>query len=345
MKAKRQPASCAKVEPVDAGVLVHAIPGGMISNLRSQLAQQSALDRLPEVLEELPKARADMGYPPLVTPTSQIVGVQSVLNVLSGTRYSMITDETKHYAAGYYGRTPAPIEKKLAKKLQGGLKPITCRPADLLKPGLAAAAREIPAKLVQAEEDILSYCLFPEVALGYFKWRAQPDDAKDPIPADVEMQKAESAAAPAPAADAETAKFAEIGKAFAALMAACGGTKVDLSAVKLGEAAQGGKVGEAALSPLQTTGSDKSVASPKDEVPAGTPVLAPLNGTFYRSAGPGKPEMAKDGDAVKAGDAVCIVEAMKLFNPIKATATGQITFLAKHGAAVTKGETLAVISE
>ena len=90
------------MEAVDAGVLVHAIPGGMISNLRSQLAQQGALDRLPEVLAELPKTRADMGYPPLVTPTSQIVGVQSVLNVLSGKRYSMVTDETKHYAAGYY---------------------------------------------------------------------------------------------------------------------------------------------------------------------------------------------------------------------------------------------------
>ena len=119
-------------------------------------------------------------------------------------------------------------------------------------------------------------------------------------------------------------------------MAACGGAKVDLSAVKLGEAA---------LSPLQAEGSDKSVASPMEaEPPQGTPVVAPLNGTFYRSAGPGKPEMAKDGDAVKAGDAVCIVEAMKLFNPIKATASGKITFVAKHGAAVTKGETLAVIA-
>ena len=186
LKAKRQPASCAKVEPVDAGVLVHAIPGGMISNLRSQLAQQNALDRLPEVLEELPKTRADMGYPPLVTPTSQIVGVQAVLNVLSGKRYGMVTDETKHYAAGYYGRTPAPIDPKLLKKLCGGLKPISCRPADLLKPGLAAAAKEIPAGLVKAEEDILSYCLFPEVALGYFKWRATPATKRDPIPADTE---------------------------------------------------------------------------------------------------------------------------------------------------------------
>ena len=339
LKAKRQPASSAKVEPVDAGVLVHAIPGGMISNLRSQLAQQGALDRLPEVLEELPKTRADMGYPPLVTPTSQIVGVQSVLNVLGGKRYGMVTDETKHYAAGYYGRTPAPIETKLQKKLIGDLKPITCRPADLLKPGLAAAAKEIPSKLIKAEEDILSYCLFPEVALGYFKWRAQPADAKDPIPADVEMQKADAGmdASPRAAVDPETAKFAQIGKAFAALMASVGGAKVDLSSVKLDDAA----------------GSDKSVASPKEagetrpvasEPPQGTPVLAPLNGTFYRSAGPGKPELAKDGAAVKSGDAVCIVEAMKLFNPIKATAAGNITFLVEHGKPVTKGQTLAVIA-
>ena len=331
LKKTRQPASSAKVEPVDAGVLVHAIPGGMISNLRSQLAQQGALDRLPEVLAELPKTRADMGYPPLVTPTSQIVGVQSVLNVLSGKRYSMVTDETKRYAAGYYGRTPAPIEKKLQKKLAGDLKTISCRPADLLKPGLAAAAKEIPAKLIQAEEDILSYCLFPEVALGYFKWRAQPEGAKDPIPADVEMQKSAPDAAPTSAPDAETAKFAQIGRAFAALMAAYGGTKIDLAAVNV----------EAAHQPAETP----AETAANDSAPVGTPVTAPLNGTFYRSAGPGKPELAADGASVKTGEPVCIVEAMKLFNPIKATASGKITFVAKHGAPVAKGETVAVISE
>ena len=285
LKKKRQPASSAKVEPVDAGVLVHAIPGGMISNLRSQLAQQDALDRLPEVLEELPRTRADMGYPPLVTPTSQIVGVQSVLNVLSGKRYSMVTDETKRYAAGYYGRTPAPIEPKLRKKLTGGLKPITCRPADLLKPGLVAAASELPPNTVRAEEDILSYALFPEVALGYFKWRNEGG----PIPAD-EEEKARDAAAPA-----ETA----------------------------GKPGKSGDSGAAAVD--------------------GTPVLAPLNGTFYRSDAPGRPQMAADGAAVKAGDAVCVVEAMKLFNPIKAPSAGRITFLVEHGKPVSKGQVLATV--
>ena len=302
----------------------------MISNLRSQLAQQGALDRLPEVLEELPKTRADMGYPPLVTPTSQIVGVQAVLNILSGKRYSMVTDETKHYAAGYYGRTPAPIEKRLQKKLMGDLKPITCRPADLLKPGLAAAAKEMPSKYIKAEEDILSYCLFPEVALGYFKWRAQPDDAKDPIPADVEMQKKDAAAANVPQLSADDAKFIQIGKAFAALMASCGDS---FDASKL-------VVSAPAAQPAAEATAEPSAAAE----PTGTPVTAPLNGTFYRSAGPGKPEFAKDGATVKAGEPCCIVEAMKLFNPIKTTAAGKITFLVKHGEMVTKGQTLAVIA-
>ena len=117
-------------------------------------------------------------------------------------------------------------------------------------------------------------------------------------------------------------------------MAACGGTKVDLSAVKLGEGTK------EVVSPKETGETSPVVTEP----PQGTPVLAPLNGTFYRSSGPGKPELAADGASVKAGDAVCIVEAMKLFNPIKATASGKITFVAKHGAAVTKGETIAWIS-
>jgi len=289
LKKKRQPSSSSKVEPVDAGVLVHAIPGGMISNLRSQLAQQDALDRLPEVLEELPRTRADLGYPPLVTPTSQIVGVQSVLNVLSGKRYSMVTDETKRYAAGYYGATPAPIAPSLRKKLCGSLKPISCRPADLLKPGLEAAADELPPNTIRAEEDILSYALFPEVALGYFKWRNAPASERDPIPADVEEANAASASAQAVSAGAAKPAAAEAPKA------------------------------------------------------SGTPVLAPLNGTFYRSDAPGKPKMAEDGANVKAGDAVCVVEAMKLFNPIKASASGRITFLVEHGAAVTKGQAVASI--
>jgi oxaloacetate decarboxylase alpha subunit len=220
LKKVREPAA-GLGESVDADVLEHHIPGGMISNLRSQLQQQGALDRLPEVLEELPRTRADMGYPPLVTPTSQIVGVQAVLNVLAGSRYEMVTQETRDYVKGLYGRSPAPISAKLAKQILSGEKPVTCRPADLLKPGLADAAAQLDPKLIEKEEDILSYCLFPEVALGYFKWRAKPAAQRDAIPADLEgagQKKQESgglrpeAGGQQAAVSDETLRLAEIGK-------------------------------------------------------------------------------------------------------------------------------------
>ena len=327
LKKKRAPKTTAR-EPVDAGVLEHKIPGGMISNLRSQLDQQGALDRLPEVMEELPKTRADMGYPPLVTPTSQIVGIQSVLNVLFG-RYKQVTQETKNYVKGLYGRAPAPLNAKVAKKILAGEKPITCRPADLLKPGLGAAAKEIPSKLVQKEEDILSYCLFPEVALGYFKWRAQPEGERDPIPADLEREeKTAEAAAPAAAIPEETEKLAGIGARFVERIGLVGGGKVNVEALAVKPAAAPAPEPEA-----------------KPEAPASAPtgptINAPLNGTFYRSAGPGKPELAKEGDKIAAGGSVCIVESMKLFNAIKAEKPFTVVrFLVEHGAPVTKGQPL-----
>ncbi len=196
LRPLREPSS-ASTQFVDAGVLRHHIPGGMISNLRSQLQQQNALDRLDEVLEELPRVRADMGYPPLVTPTSQIVGIQSVLNVLGGKRYGMVTEETRRYVQGYYGRSPAPIAPEVAKLILNGEKRITCRPADLLKPGLAEAAARLDPKFALSEEDILSYCLFPDVAMGYFEWRATPADTRPPIPADLERAATPPGAVPA----------------------------------------------------------------------------------------------------------------------------------------------------
>jgi len=348
LKKVRQPSSSGAVEPVDADVLEHHIPGGMISNLRSQLQQQGALDRLPEVLEELPRTRADMGYPPLVTPTSQIVGVQAVLNVLAGKRYEMVTQETRDYVKGLYGRSPAPIAPKLVKQILGNEKPVTCRPADLLKPGLADAAAQIEPKLIEKEEDILSYCLFPEVALGYFKWRAKPADQRDPIPADLEecgTKKAEADAkteAPAPAAsvDPETQRFAEIGRFVASLAGLVQGA----GAVALPAAAA-----VPAPAPTPAPAAAAPVAKPAekaaDAVPQGPTVPAPLNGTFYRSSGPGKPELAQEGDSLKAGDPLCIVEAMKLFNQIKADKPLKVVkFLVEHGAVVAKGQPLAVVS-
>ena len=338
LKKVREP-SAGLGESVDADVLEHHIPGGMISNLRSQLQQQGALDRLPEVLEELPRTRADMGYPPLVTPTSQIVGVQAVLNVLAGKRYEMVTQETRDYVKGLYGRSPAPIDAKLAKQILNGEKPVTCRPADLLKPGLADAASQIDSKLLEKEEDILSYCLFPEVALGYFKWRAKPADQRDPIPADLEgagVQKKPEAAAPKVETveqkpTDETLKYAEIGKLVAGL------------ASRLGFAAGTAPItlpdlpAAAAAAPAPAKKADAAVI-------AGPTINAPLNGTFYRSPGPGKPELSKEGDSLKAGDPLCIVEAMKLFNQIKADKPLKVVkFLVEHGAVVAKGQPMAVV--
>ena len=342
LKKMREPAT-GLGESVDADVLEHHIPGGMISNLRSQLQQQGALDRLPEVLEELPRTRADMGFPPLVTPTSQIVGVQAVLNVLAGKRYEMVTQETRDYVKGLYGRSPAPIDAKLAKQILNGEKPVTCRPADLLKPGLADAASQIDPKLMEKEEDILSYCLFPEVALGYFKWRAKPADQRDPIPADLEgagVQKKAEAASKAEVAEQkpadETLKYAEIGKLVAGL------------ASRLGFAAGAAPLALPDL-PVTVPASAAPAAAPapakKADVPvAGPTINAPLNGTFYRSPGPGKPELAKEGDSLKAGDPLCIVEAMKLFNQIKADKPLKVVkFLVEHGSVVTKGQPMAVV--
>jgi len=307
---------------------------------RSQLQQQGALDRIGEVLAELPRARKDLGYPPLVTPTSQIVGVQSVMNVLAGERYGMVPQETKDYVKGLYGRSPAPIDPKIAKKILDGEKPITCRPADLLAPRLPAAAKELDPKLILAEEDILSYCLFPEVALGYFKWRALPPAERPVSPADMEQAPKIAPApiaAPAPAAsaDAEMARFADIGRLVASL------------AGKLGVTG-GGAASLPVMNVLPVaTPAAAPVAAPAAAAPAavcGPTINAPLNGTFYRSAAPGKPNLAEEGAAVKAGDAICIVEAMKLFNQIKADKACKIVkFLVNHGDHVAKGQPMASI--
>lgn len=155
---------------VDTNVLRYQIPGGMISNFISQLQQQNALDKLPEVLEEVPRVRADLGFPPLVTPSSQIVGTQAVLNVLTGEPYKIVTNEVKNYLKGLYGQPPAPVNEEIRKKVIGDCQTVTVRPADLLKPQLEQARKEI-AFLRESEEDVLSYVLFPQVAVKFLEER------------------------------------------------------------------------------------------------------------------------------------------------------------------------------
>jgi oxaloacetate decarboxylase alpha subunit len=156
---------------VDTAVLSYQIPGGMISNLRNQLAGQNAAHRYEEVLAEVPRVRAELGYPPLVTPTSQMLGTQAVLNVLTGKRYGVVPKEIRDYVKGLYGRPPAPIDPEIQKLIIGDEAVITHRPADDLEPILDKARKEI-MPYYQQEEDVLSYVLFPEVALEFFKHRA-----------------------------------------------------------------------------------------------------------------------------------------------------------------------------
>jgi pyruvate carboxylase subunit B len=175
-------------EKTDTRVLVYQVPGGMLSNLVSQLKEQNAIDRFDEVLEEMPCVRQDLGYPPLVTPTSQIVGTQAVLNVLLGERYKVIPKEVKEYVSGMYGRPPAQINKEIMVKVLGDEQPITCRPADLLEPELArleADARELG--LVRKEEDVLTYALYPQVAPKFLRGGAVEEEltpaVQDAVPA------------------------------------------------------------------------------------------------------------------------------------------------------------------
>lgn len=170
-EVKKQYQSISAPIQVDTAVLSYQIPGGMISNLRNQLAGQNASDRYTEVLAEVPKVREELGFPPLVTPTSQMLGTQAVLNVLTGKRYGVVPKEIKDYVRGMYGRPPAAINPEVQKLIIGDEQPIAYRPADDLEPMLDKARKEI-MPYYQQEEDVLSYVLFPEVALEYFKHRA-----------------------------------------------------------------------------------------------------------------------------------------------------------------------------
>lgn len=176
-----------KVMGVDIKTLLYQVPGGMLSNLVSQLKEQKAEDKYYEVLKEIPRVRKDFGEPPLVTPSSQIVGTQAVLNVIAGERYKLVTKETKAVLSGEYGRTVKPFDPEVQKKVIGDATPITCRPADLLKPELESIEKEM-AQWKEQDEDVLSYALFPQVALEFFKYRQAQKTKVDVTMADTVNQ-------------------------------------------------------------------------------------------------------------------------------------------------------------
>jgi len=205
-------------ERVDTSILMHQIPGGMFSNLISQLKEQNALDKLDAVLKEVPYVREDLGYPPLVTPTSQLVGTQAVFNVLSGERYKIVPKEVRNYVEGFYGRPPAPIRENIKKKIIGDKEPIKCRPADLLEPQLDKIPEDVKP-YIKSEEDKLTYALFPKVAVEFFKKR--------------EARRKEAAAALTPEQQ-ELEEVAALSVAVAAFLKSTHTTKAVIPARKAG---------------------------------------------------------------------------------------------------------------
>ncbi len=356
---------------IDPEVLIHQIPGGMISNFKGQLTQQGALDRLPEVLEEVTKVRKDLGYPPLVTPASQFVGTMAVLNILSGERYKVVPNEIKDYFRGLYGRSPAPVNEELAKKILGDEKPIDHRPADDIEPMLPKATHDLEPEHIENEEDIVSYCILPEVALTYFKWRNAPEKDRDPIPADVEEQKnkqepiKKETPAPKPKVIEPILKPDDY-KGIGEILNSAGNINLDEISIRKGDfnitfkGASGNSSPEMvntvpkqeSIVPIQQEEVKKAEMVEKEEVPQkdeeeySNSIKAPFVGTFYFSASPGTPPLAEEGQTVDEGTPVCIIEAMKLFNEIKVPVSCKILkFLVKDGEMVEKDQPIVAIEE
>jgi oxaloacetate decarboxylase (Na+ extruding) subunit alpha len=354
---------------IDPAILIHQIPGGMISNFRSQLEMQNALDKLPQALEEVARVREDLGFPPLVTPTSQIVGTQAVMNVLAGERYKIIPNEVKNYVRGLYGRPPVPVHRKMVRKILGEEQPISDRPADQIPPMLPKATDGVDPKLIEHEEDILSYVMLPEPAVEYFKWRALKPEERPETPADLELKKIkqeikqEAAPAPAklqPSTGLQGAVETLINNAPGLVQELLGkieGLTLDEVVFRKGDqriAVRAGSSAGETGTPVSRVATP-SVAAPKSEPAAQAKpaepaykktINAPLVGKFYSSPGPGKAVFVKEGSIVEAGSKVCIVEAMKLFNEINAPVKCKIVkILAKDGDIVQKDQPLVGIEE
>ncbi|MCX4025249.1 sodium-extruding oxaloacetate decarboxylase subunit alpha [Endozoicomonas sp. SM1973] len=301
---------------VDSRILIAQVPGGMLTNMESQLKEQGARDKFDEVLKEIPAVRKDLGHIPLVTPTSQIVGTQAVLNVLTGERYKSISKETAAILKGEYGAAPAEFNKELQQKVLEGADPITCRPADLLKPEVDKLTEELNQQAKEkgfslakeSIDDVLTYALFPQVGLKFLQNRGN-SDAFEPVPTGEDAVSAPVTKATVPAAGPEVYTVTVNGQAYVV------------------EVAEGGEVANIASTPT----SPGPAATAEGD---GEPLLAPLAGNIWTVH-------VTPGQSVQEGDVLIILEAMKMETEIRAPKTGKVTaVMVKDGDSVAVGDAL-----
>ena len=307
-----------KLKGVDSRILVAQVPGGMLTNLENQLREQNASDRLDEVLAEIPRVRKDLGFIPLVTPTSQIVGTQAVLNILTGERYKSITRETEGVLKGEYGATPAPMDSELQKKVLGNSEPIECRPADLLSPefetqrsDLLAIAKKEGVTLKNEIEDTLTYALFPQVGWKFIKNRNNP-----------------AAFEPLPTEDNNPAKIPETSSSKPGVFTVEVGKKAYVVRVT-----EGGVISE----PNVPVKNDETIQQ-KSTSGATSEVVAPLAGNVFTIN-------VSVGQIINEGDTVLVLEAMKMETDIRASVSGTVSEISvQAGDAVKVGDVLLTLS-
>ena len=316
---------------VDARILLAQVPGGMLTNMESQLKEQGAEDKFEEVLKEIPRVREDLGYIPLVTPTSQIVGTQSVLNVLTGERYKSITKETAGVLKGEYGATAAPVNSELQERVLDGAEPVTCRPADNIAPELDTLIKELDELAEKKQlslsddkiDDVLTYALFPQIGLKFIENRGNPD-AFEPAPS---AQESQGTNAPKPAEAKSNSQGATASETY--------DVNVDGKVYRV-EVAPSGTL--TSVTPADTSQSQPQTASTAPAAAASSQSIdAPLAGNVFKL-------LVRTGDNVSEGDVVMILEAMKMETEVRSAFTGTVTDITVgEGDAVASGQSLILL--
>ena len=308
----------------DSRILIAQVPGGMLTNMESQLKEQGAADKFDQVLEEIPRVREDLGLIPLVTPTSQIVGTQAVLNVLTGERYKSISKETAGILKGEYGAAPAPFNAELQARVLNGAEAITCRPADLLQPEmdkltseLSALAKDKGITLANNSiDDVLTYALFPQIGLKFLENRNNPD-AFEPVPG-TEAAAVDSAVAPTKSDEPSVYTVNVAGQSYVV------------------QVSEGGDVENIQAVATSAASASATLAAPAP-ASSGVPVPSPLAGNIFKI-------LVSPGQQVEEGETILILEAMKMETEISAPKTGVIADIqVKEGDSIQVGQTLVTL--